>query len=96
MLGDNEEFERVKRCTALLLDFQSRRNVPEIWIGPFLREMNDVFPSLANAQRKSLLNRVAEIGAIEILTRSRDEEGGTYAAARINWTHPLVIEVNPG
>lgn len=97
MIADDEVVDLLKRCMLLLLNFQARRKVAEIWIGPFLHEMNDAFPRMNNAERKALLGRMADIGAIEILQRPRDsEEGGTYAIARINWKHPLVLEINPG
>jgi hypothetical protein len=58
--------------------------------------MNDSFPLKSNAQRKELLTRLEEVGAVRIEERPRSDEGGTYAVLLVQWGHPLVLEMNPG
>ena len=95
-VGDSHELEEQKKLMKLILEFRNSHRVQEIWLGPFLREMNDAFPYKSNADRKSLLSRLCKTGAAHIVNRPREDEVGTYAVLMVNWEHPLVIEMNPG
>ena len=96
MVGDAHEFEEQKKLMELILEFRHNHKIQEIWLGPFLRQMDDAFPYKSNADRKSLLNRLCKTGAVRIEDRPRSDEGGTYAVLIVKWDHPLVIEMNPG
>lgn len=95
-VADRYELEDLRKCMGLILNFQAERKIREVWMGPFLRVMNDAFPLKNNAERKELLNRLDELGSIQIEERRRNDEGGTYAVIVVNWQHPLAIEMNPG
>ncbi len=94
MVVDSYELEDLKACTKLILEFRRDRNLREVWLGPFLRVMNEAFPLKSNAERKNLLNRIEDLGAIEIVERPRNDESGTYAVILVCWRHPLVVEMN--
>jgi len=97
MLGDDQEFENQKKLMRRILEFQKRMRVKEIYLSPFFREMNDAFPYMSNSQRKGLLNRLMTHGAVNIEDRNREQAEGTYAVLVIDdWSHPLVMECNPG
>jgi len=96
ILADDRELERQKKLMSLILEFQQRLDVREVYLSPFFREMNEAFPDMANFQRKGLLNRLRSHGAIDIQTRERDQGDGTYAVIVIkDWEHPLVRECIP-
>ena len=58
--------------------------------------LNDAFPLKSNQERKALVNRLQELGAVDIQQRSRADEEGSYASLTVTWQHPLVLELNPG
>ena len=95
-VADRYEFEDLRKCMGLILNFQAERKIREVWLGPFLRVINDAFPLKNNGERKALLNRLDELGAITIEEHPRNDDGGTYAVIVVNWQNPLVIEMNPG
>ena len=95
-VADRYEFEDLQKCMGLILNFQAERKIREVWLGPFLRVINDAFPLKNNGERKALLNRLDELGAIAIEEHPRNDDGGTYAVIVVNWQNPLVIEMNPG
>ena len=72
----------------------SYRHGEVVWLGPFLRTLNDKLPHLDNRGRKELLNRLVAREAIEIIRL--DGVQGPYSAVRINWNDPWVQEVAPG
>jgi len=96
LVNDAYEMDDLKSITKLILQFQKDNRINEIWLGPFFRIINQAFPYKNNAQRKELLGRLNQLGAIHIEERPRDGEGGTYAVITINWSNPLVIAMNPG
>ncbi|MCP4604843.1 MAG: NYN domain-containing protein [Proteobacteria bacterium] len=93
---DNHELDNMKRCANLLHEFRREHRVREIWLTPFLRVMNEAFPTKNNVDRKNLLNRLRDMGAITIIERPRDDEAGTFSVILTNWKHPLIVESNPG
>lgn len=88
--------EDLKTLMGLILSFMSERKVREVWLSPFFRVLNDAFPLKSNAERKDLVHQLVEMGAVKIEDRPRIDDVGTYAVLTVNWSHPLVIEVNPG
>lgn len=97
MVDDEAAMLELRRCTRMLLDFQRRKGgIQEVWLGPFLREMNEGFPLKNNSERKELLTSMSDFGIIEIVQRPRHDDVGTFAVVLVNWQHPLVIAMNPG
>ena len=94
-LVDEAELEDLKKLMKLILVFGKDRNVNEVWLGPFLRTMNDAFPLKSHQERKNLVNRLRELGAVDIIQRPRGDEEGTYAVLTISWQHPLVLDLLP-
>jgi len=95
-IEDKIELDELKKLVTLILDFQKSHHVTEVWLGPFFRILNDAFPLKSNADRKALVNRLQELGVVDIQQRSRADEEGTYAVLAVIWQHPLVLELNPG
>lgn len=84
--------EDQKTCLEIML-FEYG-NHPEIWLRPFLRKLNEVFPNLADYERKALLSDLEIQGAIKIEIRSGDPYN--YSVIIVNYNHPSVRELNPG
>lgn len=42
---------------------------PEIWLTPFFRRLNEVFPLLANHERRALIANLVTAGAIRVEQR---------------------------
>ncbi|MDD5306570.1 MAG: NYN domain-containing protein [Deltaproteobacteria bacterium] len=98
IVADPVELEDLKACLAVIVRIQSRLGVAEVWLGPLYRHLNEALPAKNNLQRKDLISRLANLGAIEIASRPRMDEGrvsGTYSVVTVNWKHPLVLEANP-
>ena len=96
MVEDSYELDDLRNCMALVLKFMRDNDHEEVWLGPFLKVMNDAFPMKANSERKALLNRLCEIGAARIIDRPRGYgEEGTYATLLVARDHPLVKECTP-
>lgn len=88
-----EEEADLRRCLDILVNEFANR-FSEIGLVPFLRRLNEVFPHLANHERKELLRRLEESGAIRI--EQREGQPYPYSVALVNWNHPTVREVNRG
>lgn len=86
------------RCLGLLLDklhyLQSVRNTTELWLGPFLRQLADDMPELADFERRRVLDGLSRAGAIKIEKRAGDPY--PYSVVMVNYSHPDVIQFNPG
>jgi hypothetical protein len=95
-VADADKMEDLKTCTGLILERLQDHKVHEVWLGPFLKTMNDIFPFKNNAERKDLLTRLCDLGAVEIVSRQRSYDGSTYAVIVVNWTHPLIMHMNVG
>jgi hypothetical protein len=82
--------DRLQKCIPLLLQFRERVRSNEIWLGPFYKAvMNEAFVSLTQEERKAIVNRLKELGAIQIETRE-GHTGTPYAVVLINDQHPLI------
>ena len=95
-VADADKMEDLKTCTSLILECLRDHKVREVWLGPFLKTMNDIFPFKNNAERKDLLSRLCDLGAIEIESRQRSDDRTTYAVIVVNWKHPLIVHMNVG
>lgn len=91
-----EEDER--QALALVLEklqrLQVTRYTNELWLGPFLRQLADEMPSLADFERRRVLDGLSRAGAIRI--EKRQGEPFPYSVVIVNYSHPDVIELNPG
>jgi uncharacterized LabA/DUF88 family protein len=95
-VADADKMEDLKTCTSLILEFLRDHEINEVWLGPFLKTMNDIFPFKNSAERKDLLSRLCDLGAIEIVSRQRSYDRSTYAVIVVNWNHPLIVHMNVG
>ncbi len=91
-----EEDER--QCLTLVLEklqrLQTSRYTNELWLGPFLRQLADEMPSLADFERRRVLDGLSRAGAIRI--EKRQGEPYPYSVVIVNYAHPDVIELIPG
>jgi uncharacterized LabA/DUF88 family protein len=61
---------------------------PEIWLTPYLYKLSAEMPTLAEHQRRELIDYLAETGAIRV--EKRKGEPYDYSVILINWNHPEV------
>lgn len=99
------QFEPVERiedvderyCLELILlklqKLQASHHAGELWLGPFLRQLPDEMPSLADWERRRLLDNIARAGAIRI--EKRQGEPYPFSVLLVNYAHPDVVELNP-
>jgi hypothetical protein len=89
-----------RRCLAFLLEQVQRYSIhqatptPEIWASPFLRRLTDVLPELPDWERRQLLSRLRDAGALRL--EKREGEPHAFSVIIINYQHPDVLELNPG
>jgi pyruvate/2-oxoglutarate dehydrogenase complex dihydrolipoamide acyltransferase (E2) component len=89
-----------RRCLAFLLEQVQRYSshqatpTPEIWASPFLRRLTDVLPELPDWERRQLLSRLRDAGALRL--EKREGEPHAFSVIIINYQHPDVLELNPG
>jgi hypothetical protein len=82
--------EDLQRCVQLFLQFRERVRSSEVWLGPFYKAaMNDAFVSLTQEGRKAIVNRLKDLGAIQIAVRE-GHNGTPYAVVHVVDTHPLI------
>jgi hypothetical protein len=82
--------EDLRKCARLLIQFRDRVRSNEIWLGPFYKAaMNDAFVTLTQEERKAIVNRLKEMGAIRIETRE-GHTGTPYAVVFINDAHAVI------
>jgi hypothetical protein len=92
--AESASMTSVDKCLAAFLQFRIRVRSNEIWLGPFLRTLNEIFPTLTQEERKALVNSLKDSGAISV--QSKDGTSGQkYAVAIINDDHPSVKAVIP-
>ncbi len=65
-----------------------------MWVGPYLRKMNELFPLLADYERKLLLETLTRAGAIRIEKRQGNPYDFTVIV--VNYNHPQVRRLNKG
>ena len=81
-----EEFQK--------LEAKQQRRVPELWLGPFMRLLTDELPELPDYERRDLLNKLREAGAIRI--EKREGEPHPFSVIVVNYNHPDVQDLHPG
>ena len=81
-----EEFQK--------LEAKQQRRVPELWLGPFMRLLTDELPELPDYERRDLLNKLRDAGAIRI--EKREGEPHPFSVIVVNYNHPDVQELHPG
>jgi uncharacterized LabA/DUF88 family protein len=91
---DEEELECLKLVLEKLQKLQTMRNISELWLGPFLRQLADEMPALADFERRRVLDGLARSGAIRIEKRQGDPY--PFSVVIVNYKHPQVVELNPG
>ncbi len=76
---------------ALGVVFKFFKGKSEVWMSPYLHKLRAEFPELSEPQRKAILSKLDESGAITIATRSGEVHD--YTVFTLNWNHPDVREV---
>ena len=66
----------------------------EVWLKPYLYELQKPLGHLAEYERKALLGNLEDAGAIEV--EKRDGGENYYSVILINWDHPSVQKYFPG
>lgn len=61
---------------------------------PFLRHLTDVLPELPAWERRQLLSRLREAGALRL--EKREGEPHAFSVIIVNYQHPDVLELSPG
>jgi hypothetical protein len=75
------------------LEAKQQRRVRELWLGPFMRLLADELPELPDYERRDLLNKLREAGAIRI--EKREGEPHPFSVIVVNYQHPTVQELQP-
>jgi len=75
------------------LETKQQRRVPELWLGPFMRQLADELPELPDYERRDLLNKLREAGTIRI--EKRDGEPHPFSVIVVNYQHPNVQALLP-
>ncbi len=65
----------------------------ELWLGPFLRQLTDEMPMLAEFERRNALDDLARAGAT--LVEKREGDPHPFSVLLVNYQHPDVWELNP-
>lgn len=68
----------------------------EIWLKPYLYELQKRLGHLAEYERKALISNMDQAGAIAVEKRRGQDTGLEYSVIVVNWDHPDVIDLNPG
>ena len=99
------EFEKIARvhdpdalrCLEIILErmkqLQQTRDATELWLGPFLRQLTDEMPMLAEFERRNALDWLARAGAIRVEKRPGDPH--PFSVLLVNYQHPDVWALNP-
>lgn len=80
------------RCLSLILEEMQRGHFSELWLGPFLRDMTDAMPDLADYQRRRLISDLARNGAIAV--EKRDGDPFPFSVIVVNYNHASVRHAN--
>jgi uncharacterized LabA/DUF88 family protein len=76
------------------LEVKQQRRVSELWLGPFMRLLTDELTELPDWERRDLINKLRDAGAIRI--EKREGEPHPFSVIVVNYTHPDVWELHPG
>ncbi|MBF9238105.1 NYN domain-containing protein [Hymenobacter sp. BT683] len=88
----------LRTLAFMLKEFQKlaakqQRPVRELWLGPFMRLLADELPELPDYERRDLLNKLREAGAIRI--EKREGEPHPFSVIVLNYSHPNVQQLQP-
>ena len=73
------------------LEAKQQRRVRDLWLGPFMRVLTDELTELTDFERRDLLNKLRDAGAIRI--EKREGEPHPFSVIIINYNHPDVQEL---
>ncbi|MCC3152754.1 NYN domain-containing protein [Hymenobacter sp. BT770] len=93
---DTEDERRTLGC--IISEFQKleakqQRRVRDLWLGPFMRVLTDELTELTDFERRDLLNKLRDAGAIRI--EKREGEPHPFSVIILNYNHPDVLELQP-
>ena len=84
-------------CLEIILErvrqLEQTHGTRELWLGPFLRQLTDEMPMLAEFERRNALDDLARAGAT--LVEKRQGDPHPFSVLLINFQHPDVWELNP-
>ena len=84
-------------CLEIILErvhkLEETHGTRELWLGPFLRQLTDAMPMLAEYERRSALDELARSGAT--LVEKRQGDPHPFSVLLVNYQHPDVWELNP-
>ncbi len=83
--------DNLQICLEELILFMQEKNVREVWLSPFLRSLTDALPMLADYERKALISRLEESGALRVEKRMGDPYD--YSVIIVNQEHPRVQQL---
>lgn len=84
-------------CLEIILgrvhQLEQTHGTRELWLGPFLRQLTDEMPMLAEFERRNALDDLARAGAT--LVEKRPGDPHPFSVLLVNFQHPDVWELNP-
>ena len=84
-------------CLEIILErvhqLEQTHGTRELWLGPFLRQLTDEMPMLAEFERRNALDDLARSGAT--LVEKRQGDPHPFSVLLVNFQHPDVWELNP-
>ena len=84
-------------CLEIILErvhqLEQTHGTRELWLGPFLRQLTDEMPMLAEFERRNALDELARSGAT--LVEKRPGDPHPFSVLLVNFQHPDVWELNP-
>ena len=84
-------------CLEIILErvhqLEQTHGTRELWLGPFLRQLTDEMPMLAEFERRNALDDLARAGAT--LVEKRPGDPHPFSVLLVNFQHPDVWELNP-
>ncbi len=84
-------------CLKIILErihqLEQTYGTRELWLGPFLRQLTDEMPMLAEFERRNALDDLARAGAT--LVEKREGDPHPFSVLLVNYQHPDVWELNP-
>ena len=84
-------------CLKIILErvhqLEQTHGTREVWLGPFLRQLTDEMPMLAEFERRNALDDLARAGAT--LVEKREGDPHPFSVLLVNYQHPDVWELNP-
>ena len=86
-----------RACLKIILErvhqLEQTHGTRELWLGPFLRQLTDEMPMLAEFERRNALDDLARAGAT--LVEKREGDPHPFSVLLVNYQHPDVWELNP-